>query len=530
MNSSVAALDRWWPRLMALVRRSRYAIAALDQIALSLFGFALNLVLVRVLSATDFGIVSLWLSVSLLAIGVQNALVNGPLSVYLPATRDPAAARRLETALSLVNLLTIAVTALAIAAVNLIADAEWAPHDFAAGLAIPLFIAFTLFREYYRSVAYSRHDMPMLLWTDLPYLVTTTLCLTAMLVWPARFGTLAGAFLALSLGCAVSQLCLQRRRTEPTPKLFERGVLAPYRAIAGEVSWSLVGVVANHVETRSYTYIATSMIGLVALAAINIVGVLFRPITVLSSAWAKTALPQMSAMLARRETAGFGRMLAWALGATAVGSVVWYLALLACWGPVERFVLAGKYPEAEALLLPWAAAAAGIDAALCRRDRPRRGAAVQVSRPCADRLRRARRGGDGRDDPVARHRRRDVGHRDRQCRVPRDDPRAAARCPPRRVSWPRTRNGTRPPTNPNSEAAHAAKNRHPASWLHPALPGRVLRKARPRRPRRIHGVSRRRPVMDRRRRRPRGHSTFRTGGSTTASSGSARRRRYTSRC
>jgi O-antigen/teichoic acid export membrane protein len=357
--SSVAALDRWWPRLMALVRRSRYAISALDQIALSLFGFALNLVLVRVLSATDFGIVSLWLSVSLLAIGVQNALVNGPLSVYLPATRDPGAARRLQTALGLVNLVTIAVTAVAVVAINLMVDAEWTPRDFATGLAIPLFIAFTLFREYYRSLAYSRHDMAMLLWTDLPYLATTTLCLVAMLVWPARFGTLAGAFLALSLGCAVSQLCLRRRRrTEPEPPLFRRGTLAPYRAIAGEVSWSLVGVVANHVETRSYTYVTTSMIGLAALAAINIVGVLFRPITVLSSAWAKTSLPQLSGMLARREIAAFERMLGWALGATAIGSVVWYLALLACWDPVERFVLAGKYPDAVALLLPWAAASA----------------------------------------------------------------------------------------------------------------------------------------------------------------------------
>jgi O-antigen/teichoic acid export membrane protein len=358
MISSVAVLDRWRPRVAALLQRSRYAIAALDQIALSLFGFALNLVLVRVLSATDFGIVSLWLSVSLLAVGVQNALVSGPLSVYLPAARDPEAGRRLETALSLVNLLTIAATAVAVVAVDLLADAEWAPRDLAAGLAIPLFIAFTLFREYYRSVAYSRHDMAMLLWTDLPYLATTILCLAAMLVWPARFGTLAGAFLALSLGCAVSQLCLQRRRIEPSPPLLRRGTLAPYRAIAGEVSWSLVGVVANHIETRSYTYIATSMIGLAALAAINIVGVLFRPITVLSSAWARTALPQLSGMLARRDIAAFDRMLGWALGATAIGSIAWYLGLLACWDPVERFVLAGKYPDAVALLLPWAAASA----------------------------------------------------------------------------------------------------------------------------------------------------------------------------
>ncbi|HEY1796698.1 MAG TPA: hypothetical protein VGG57_11325 [Stellaceae bacterium] len=346
------------PRVSALARRFRYAIAAIDQIALSLFGFALNLVLVRVLSATDFGIVSLWLSVSLLAIGIQNALVNGPLSVYLPATRNPGAARALETALNLVNLATVALSAAGVAVVNWASDAEWARHDLATGLAIPLFIAFTLLREYYRSVAYSRHDMATLLWTDLPYLATTTLCLVAMLVWPTRFGTLAGAFLALTLGCATSQVFQQRRRAEPNPPLFRRGALKPYRAIMGEVSWSLVGVFANHVETRSYTYIATSMIGLVALAAINIVGVLFRPITVLSSAWAKPALPQLSRLLAHREIAAFNRMVAWALGATTVGSILWYLALLACWQPVEHFVLADKYPEAKALLLPWAAASA----------------------------------------------------------------------------------------------------------------------------------------------------------------------------
>jgi len=358
MISSVGTLDRWWPRVAALVRRSRYAIAALDQVALSVFGFALNLVLVRVLSAADFGIVSLWLSVSLLAIGVQNALVNGPLSIYLPAATDPAAARSLETALGVVNLLTIAATAVAVALVNLMADAEWARHDLVTALSIPLFIAFNLYREYHRSVAYSRHDMAMLLWIDLPYLAGTSLCLAAMLVWPEHFGTLAGAFLALTIGCAVSQLCLQRRGTEPDPPLFKRGTLKPYRAIACEVSWSLVGVVANHVETRSYAYIATSMIGLVALAAINIVGVLFRPLTVLMNAWAKTSLPQLSGMLARGEIAAFNRILIRALVATAVGSAVWYLALVACWDPVERFVLAGKYPEAAALLLPWAAASA----------------------------------------------------------------------------------------------------------------------------------------------------------------------------
>ncbi len=356
MIADAGTIERLWPRVAALARRSRYAVAALDQVALSLFGFALNLCLVRILSATDFGIVSLWLAVSQLAIGVQNALVNGPLSVYPPAARDPQAARRLEASLALVNLLTIAAATLAVAAANLASNADWARHDPPTALAIPLFIGFVLAREYYRSIAYSRHDMAMLLWTDLPYLAATGLCLAAIMLWPVRSMALAAVFGAMSLGSAAGQLCLRWRRSRAIPLRFRRGALAPYRGIAGEVSWSLVGVVANHVETRSYTYITTTMVSLAALAGLNIVGVLFRPTEVLIGAWVRAALPQLSGFLARGETGAFDRLLGRALVLTAAGSIAWYGALLAGWGPVEHYVLAGKYPEAGALLLPWAAA------------------------------------------------------------------------------------------------------------------------------------------------------------------------------
>src|SRR6476661_6516554 len=79
-------------RLIGLIGPLRYGISALDQIALSIFGFALNLVLVRALSATDYGIVSLWMAMALLAIGIQNALVSAPLSVHVNAAPDPARA------------------------------------------------------------------------------------------------------------------------------------------------------------------------------------------------------------------------------------------------------------------------------------------------------------------------------------------------------------------------------------------------------------------------------------------------------
>src|SRR4026208_1266664 len=90
-------------RLTGLLGQWRYGISALDQIALSVFGFALNLVLVRALSATEYGIVSLWMAMALLAIGIQNALVSAPLNVHVNAAPDPVSARRLGEALAVVN-------------------------------------------------------------------------------------------------------------------------------------------------------------------------------------------------------------------------------------------------------------------------------------------------------------------------------------------------------------------------------------------------------------------------------------------
>jgi len=356
MISNLGVLGRPWPRLTALAARYRYAVAALDQMALSVFGFALNVVLLRTLSTTDYGVVSLWMTMALFAVSAQAALVNGPLNIYLPGAQDPAAARRLEAALATMNLVTVATAAIVAGAANAFADAEWAAHDPLTIIAIPLFVAAGMYREYHRSTAFSRHDMAMLLWVDGPYLAVTGACLAAMIVWPQHFADLAAAFLAMSVGCLVSQVCVRLRGDGAEGRLFRDGWLKTYRGIAKEVAWSLAGVVANHVENRSYVYIATSLAGMASLAAINAVGILFRPVSVLVAAWGQSSLPRLSAALANHRLGEFDRLLARALAATAVGSVAVGVVLWLVWSPVEHFVFAGKYPDGILLLWPWAAA------------------------------------------------------------------------------------------------------------------------------------------------------------------------------
>jgi hypothetical protein len=72
-----------------------------------------------------------------------------------------------------------------------------------------------------------------------------------MVLWPQRFADLAAAFLAMTIGCLVSQVCVRARGEGAERRLFRDGWIKTYRRISGEVAWSLVGVVANHAENRS---------------------------------------------------------------------------------------------------------------------------------------------------------------------------------------------------------------------------------------------------------------------------------------
>jgi O-antigen/teichoic acid export membrane protein len=357
MSFASAPYTRLRLRLAGQFGRFRYGISALDQIALSVFGFGLNLVLVRALAATDYGIVSLWIAVGMLTMSIQNALVGAPLNVHLQGAPDAVSGRRLTEALAVVNLLGIVLITAAVVLVDLFSDAEWAPHDIAAALAIPLFVATGMYRFYYRSLAFSRRDMAMLLSIDGPYLVVTTACLGAMLVWPERFAGLVAAFVAMSVGSLVSRLFLTGRFGAPRAHPFRRDWLRDYRPIVRDAAWALVGVVAAHLQARSYLYVAINMVGLAAMATINVVGVLFRPIRLLVAAWGRAALPELAEHLAGGRIRAVDRIVLRAFAATAAGGAVWSCLLWLGWAPIERFFLVGHYPEAWLLLWPWAVSA-----------------------------------------------------------------------------------------------------------------------------------------------------------------------------
>lgn len=336
-----------------LLRRYRYVVAAADQVAVSLLNFALTFALVRLLSATEFGAFGLWLAAANLAIGVQSALVSMPLVVHAPAESDDARRHRLEEAVASVNLLVVILCGLVALIVNCVSEAPWVAKDLLTGAVIPLFIAVGLYREYYRSLAFGRRDMILLLATDGAYIAVTAAGIGAMLLCPQTLRGLAGAFIALTLGGIAAQLCSGLRLLRRRLRLLRAGWTEPYRGIFGEAMWSLAGVVSTHVHLRGYAYIATGLVGLAQLAALNAVGILFRPAQILLTAWRRSALPEFAALLAAGRGDAVHRRTLAASAAALSGCVAWGAVLSCGWRAIEHYLLAEKYPEASLLLLPW---------------------------------------------------------------------------------------------------------------------------------------------------------------------------------
>jgi hypothetical protein len=357
MSFASTSVTRLRSRLSVALGRYRFGFAAVDQIALSLFSFGLNLCLVRALTATEYGIVTLWMAIGLLSIGIQDALVNTPLSTHVAATVDPNEARRLEEAIAIVNWAVITASAGLVVLVNSSVEAEWSPQDLLTAIAIPVFVAAGMYREFYRSIAYSRNDVGMLLRIDGPYLAVTSLCLAAMFVWPAQLANLAIAFLAMSAGCLLARLCVTGTFHFPTLRPLRRGWIGEYLTIARDAAWALVGVLTTHLHQRSYVYVAVNLVGLAALAALNVVALLFRPVSILTSSWGRTALPDMAANLSAGRIAAFDRAILQGFGVALVASIGCLTAIGLSWHLIERHFLAGQYPEAWLLVWPAAIAA-----------------------------------------------------------------------------------------------------------------------------------------------------------------------------
>ena len=68
--------------------KRRLALSVGDQAVISAFNFALNLLLIKLWTPEDFGLFAIVAAAALFTTMIQNAVINTPLAVHLPAVSD----------------------------------------------------------------------------------------------------------------------------------------------------------------------------------------------------------------------------------------------------------------------------------------------------------------------------------------------------------------------------------------------------------------------------------------------------------
>ena len=349
MNSRSAA-DGDGPRLSAL---PRYLSAVLSQGLVSGFHFVLNLMLVRLLGITDFGIFALTFVIAIIATSVSNALVATPLSVYAPAAKNTDERRRIESMLTTLMAVLLGVGMGLGVLVCLGVNSHGV--DIQVLIAALGFIIAYLARQYGRSFGYSRFDVIAVLIGDMTYVVCG-IVLFSLLAWSGVPMTVTEVFTVLTIANAIAVLVEVARLPAPIDLVSLRRMLRAYRPIWNQTRWALIGAITTVVVSQAHSLVVSASKGPAAYAPLAAGFVIFGPVRVVFTTIQNVIKPEMALAIAQNRGAD-ARQQMFAVSCISLAAVTVIIALvLLVWPILAPWLYSDKYADApmQQIVLLWA--------------------------------------------------------------------------------------------------------------------------------------------------------------------------------
>ena len=333
-------------------RRLLFSVA--DQAIVSAFNFALNVYLVRMAAPEEFGLFAIIAAATLFAAMVQNAIVNTPLSVHLPIARNEESKAALRRAFTAANAL-LSLVLFAGSAIVLVLWLGVGRRDVALSACVYLVAQFV--REYYRALWAVEGKFTGLFAFDLAAIILAALALALRHFVMGEHAIVTAAFLAVGAASLLTTLpaCVASA-WHGSLREVAADVRRIFREQRHEIRWSLLGVITTEVQNRGYVYIAAAVFGPSAVAHLQAGRILFGPLNLLTSAWARVARPQLAALLGRSDAGEFGRVLTRALQAFTLFNGVFLGALWLAWPLLSTLVFRDKYADLGALVAAWGVA------------------------------------------------------------------------------------------------------------------------------------------------------------------------------
>jgi len=318
------------------------ALSVIDQGVLSAQSVLFGFLLMRMGDAEAVGRFALSMSAFFIFLAIQLALISTPMMVKVfgrPAAEQAGILRVVCT----FNVYILA--AAAVATVVLLSAIGFTPLETAAAVAM---VMSGLVRELSRSVSISTGDMRTCLRVD-----GSAVAVSLLLLWPLNHvlpPQVAFLFCIAVGNCAAVVI------VRPDFHIVFRelgGVFRAYRPYLHIARWSLVGGVSAEVQSRTFLFIVEILRGTAATGILQVGRLLVSPLSLITIAWGRVALPRMAAHFRDGAPARAFTLMYVSIACIVVLAITYFAVIYFAWDWLDHHVFQDKYPGLEKIVLAW---------------------------------------------------------------------------------------------------------------------------------------------------------------------------------
>ncbi|MFK8076331.1 MAG: lipopolysaccharide biosynthesis protein [Granulosicoccus sp.] len=324
---------------------SRLFLSVGAQGLVSGFHFALNLLLLRLVTPYDYGVFAFAFVLAMFASAVNNALISTPLTVYTPVIKDETERTAQEAMFSTINLLLFGLLIVA----GLI-YAKLSGLDSSISMAVTTFVAVYSARHFSRSAGYARMKPLVTATGDTVYVfsgvfIVLTLVLTkdelnvSMILY-----ALAGANLAAMI---VERIRLHGRNRG----WFSLGKITQYGEVWSQSRWALAGSLTTLFLAQAHSVIITSTNGPNAYAPLAAGFVLFGPVRVALLTWQNMVKPELAVAISESRQLAVRSQIRTTTFLMAGAVLCMGLFLWLAWPLIFQFLYAEQYSDQPMALI-----------------------------------------------------------------------------------------------------------------------------------------------------------------------------------
>ncbi|ASJ72543.1 hypothetical protein IMCC3135_12275 [Granulosicoccus antarcticus IMCC3135] len=318
---------------------SRLALSVGAQALVSGFHFALNLILLRLVTPYDYGVFAFAFVLAMFASAINNALISTPLTVYTPVLKDPVERARQEGMFSTLNLTLFC----ALVLVGIFYT-QWSSLDGNISLSVTLFVAVYSARHFSRSAGYARMRPLITASGDATYVGVGILVMLVLLLSVDKLH-ISHVLLALVVANLAAMLVERYRLHGASRKWLSFSSLRSYGSVWEQSRWALAGSLTTLFLAQAHSLIITATNGPNAYAPLAAGFVLFGPVRVALLTWQNMVKPELAVALSESKHLAVRQQIRTTSFLMAGAVLMMGVMLLILWPWINDFLYADQYAD-----------------------------------------------------------------------------------------------------------------------------------------------------------------------------------------